>query len=88
MATEHETEYSRNGTFVKLNIRFKYWMLVTTAALVLILTGLFLTMVFGKFSRLAKESAKERFSLVTQHAVAEIANLVGDVAQKVAMLSS
>jgi len=88
MATEHETEHSRNGTFVKLNIRFKYWMLVTTAALVLILTGLFLTMVFGKFSRLAEESAKERFSLVTQNAVAEIANLVGDVAQKVAMLSS
>jgi len=73
---------------VKLNIRFKYWMLATTAALVLILTGLFLTMVFGKFSRLAEENAKERFSLVTQHAVAEIANLVGDVAQKVAMLSS
>lgn len=73
---------------MKLNIRFKYWMLATTAALVLLLTGLFLTMVFGKFSRLAEESAKERFSLVTQHAVAEIANLVGDVAQKVVMLSS
>ena len=73
---------------MKLNIRFKYWMLATTAALVLILTGLFLTLVFGKFSRLAEESAKERFSLVTQHAVSEIAGLVGDVAQKAATLSS
>ena len=61
---------------MKLNIRFKYWMLAATATLVLALTGLFLAAVFGKFSRLAEDSAQERFALVTQRAVAEITRLV------------
>ena len=73
---------------MKLNIRFKYWMLATTATLVLALTGLFLAAVLGKFSRLAEESAQERFSLVTQRAVAEITRLVNDEARNVATLSS
>ena len=73
---------------MKLNIRFKYWMLATTATLVLSLTGLFLAAVFGKFSKLAEESAKERFSLVTQHAATEITRLVSDEARNVTMLSS
>lgn len=73
---------------MKLNIRFKYWMLATTTTLVLALTGLFLAAVLGKFSRLAEESAKERFSLVTQRAVAEITRLVSDEARNVVTLSS
>ena len=73
---------------MKLNIRFKYWMLATTATLVLALTGLFLAAVFGKFSRLAEDSAQERFALVTQRAVAEITRLVSDEARNVATLSS
>lgn len=73
---------------MKLNIRFKYWMLATTAALVLVLTGLFLTTVFGKFSKVAEENAKERFSLVTQRASAEITNLVKGISQSVSTLSN
>ena len=72
---------------MRLNIRFKYWMLATTAVLVLLLTGLFLTTVFGKFSRLAEESARERSTLVTQHAVSEISALAGDAARDVAIFS-
>ena len=73
---------------MKLNIRFKYWMLATTVALVLILTGLFLATVFGKFSKVAEEDAKARFALVTQRSAAEITNLVRGIGQSVSTLSS
>lgn len=73
---------------MKLNIRFKYWMLATTVALVLILTGLFLTTVFGKFSKVAEEDAKARFALVTQRSAAEITNLVRGISQSVSTLSN
>lgn len=73
---------------MKLNIRFKYWMFVTTATLVLVLTGLFLTTVFNKFARVADDNAKERFSLVTQRASAEITNLVRVIGHSVSTLSS
>ena len=73
---------------MKLNIRFKYWMFATTAMLVLVLTGLFLMTVFDKFAKVAEDNAKERFSLVTQRASAEITNLVRGIGHSVSTLSS
>ena len=73
---------------MRLNIRFKYWMLATTATLVLVLTGLFLITVFNKFARVADDNAKERFSMVTQRASAEITNLVRGIGHSVSTLSS
>ena len=73
---------------MRLNIRFKYWLLATTTALVLLLTSLFLVTVFGKFTRLAEENAQERFSLITQYATARIASLVQVVAQLVQIQGS
>ena len=72
---------------MKLNIRFRYWMLATTTALVLVLTGLFLTTVFSKFAGVAEENAKERFSLITQRASSEITNLIRGIGQSVITLS-
>jgi HD-GYP domain-containing protein (c-di-GMP phosphodiesterase class II) len=73
---------------MRLNIRFKYWLLATTTALVLVLTSLFLLTVFGKFTRLAEENAQERFTLITQYATARIESLVKGVAQLVLMQGS
>ena len=73
---------------MRLNIRFKYWLLATTTALVLLLTGLFLATVFGKFTRLAEDNARQRFSLITQYATARIASLIQGVAQLVQIQSS
>ena len=63
-------------------------MLATTAALVLVLTGLFLTTVFEKFATVAEDNAKERFSLITQRTSAEITNLVSGIGRSVSTLSS
>ena len=73
---------------MRLNIRFKYWLLATTTALVLLLTSLFLATVFGKFTRLAEENAQQRFSLITQYATARIASLIQGVAQLVQIQGS
>lgn len=72
---------------MRLNIRFKYWMLATTSALVLLLTALFLISVFGRFQSVAEESAAERMALVNQRAAVEIGGLVDRVSKTVLTLS-
>lgn len=78
----------KDGIPVKLNIRFKYWISRYNGNARSDPHRLFLTTVFGKFSRVAEENAKERFSLVTQRASAEITNLVKGISQSVATLSN
>ncbi len=73
---------------VSLNIRFKHWMLAGTSVLALVVTGLVLVTVFGKFSKAAEENAKAQFLSVTRHASAELATQFGNVAQWVSTLSN
>lgn len=66
---------------MKLNIRFQHWVLATTTALVLALTAVFLTTVFGKFATLAESKAREQFALIVDKAAGEVTQLVGTSAR-------
>ena len=57
---------------MRLNIRFKYWTFASTAALVLMLAGLFLNTAFGEFWRLAQDNGSERLALAAQYAAGEL----------------
>lgn len=60
--------------FMKLNVRFQHWTLASTTLLVVVLTGVFLFTVFGKFTSMSEENAEERFALISQRAAAEMTN--------------
>jgi HD-GYP domain-containing protein (c-di-GMP phosphodiesterase class II) len=73
---------------VRLNIRFQHWVLATTFALVLLLTGIFLLTVLGKFTSMSEENAQERFSLVAQRAAAETNSLIRETGRFVTTQAS
>ncbi len=61
---------------MKWNVRFQHWTLASTTLLVVVLTGVFLFTVFGKFTSMSEENAEERFALISQRAAAEMTNNV------------
>lgn len=66
---------------MQMRLRFQQWMVATTTILVVVLTGVFLITVFGKFATMSEENAKERFALIVQHAAAELSNGLRDIGQ-------
>lgn len=52
--------------FKNKTIRFQQWVIVCTSALVLILAGIFLGTVFGRFQQTAEFGATERFELIAR----------------------
>lgn len=62
---------------MKLRIRFQHWVLATITVLVLSLTSIFLITVFGKFTALAEEKAREQFALIVNKAAADVVQLIG-----------
>jgi HD-GYP domain-containing protein (c-di-GMP phosphodiesterase class II) len=72
---------------VKFQIRYQHWVLATSVALVLAMTGIFLVTVFGQFRSMAEENARERFERIATQASSEIGNLVGGVGRFVSTQS-
>jgi HD-GYP domain-containing protein (c-di-GMP phosphodiesterase class II) len=69
--------------FPGLKMRFQHWAVAVLLGFVLILTGLLLTVVIGKFNEMAEDSAKERFSLIARSGAEGLRDLIEVTARQV-----
>ena len=64
---------------MRFNIRLQHWVLVSTVAIVLILTIVFFAAILGKFQTLTHSNAKDRFELEAQQASSQLLGLLESV---------
>lgn len=68
----------------RLRLRFHLWSVACLVGFAMLLTGVFLAVVIGKFNEMAEDGAKERFALIAQSGVEGLRDLVAVTASQVA----
>lgn len=64
--------------FTGFTIRFRHWILAAAFTLVLVMTGLFLAAVLGRFQQAATAAASERFAVVAARAADAVDRLLAE----------
>jgi HD-GYP domain-containing protein (c-di-GMP phosphodiesterase class II) len=73
--------------FALHKLKFQHWIVGSAAALVLVLTGVYLFTVFGKFQTTAEGNALEKFELIAQRASDNLLHLLDAQGRRVVSMA-